>query len=712
MRKTVFPVLSLLVGAALLGSCNKDGGNPNVPRPVVNVFEDAVADGYYNYAEISVPAGTEMVYIEYIYKDGTTRTIQQPVTPIVAQPQDGKDVEPFGTVKLLFQSEKPSKVSVYYVISEARTKAEGDDSVYLLQDFPLDQIESGEFGKTRYVQMEWHFAWMNDASTNYQNTRSYPKDVVFYDAEHNHTLRYTFAYGGGSWLAPEGYVLTDAYEVEDHVVTKYKYDYCDGGCGNCPRCMPWGCDCGCGGKIDGKPVFKPNPNFVPSGDTTGGAGNDETVVDPQTPGTTPTVDGTGSVTVTPDGTIIVDYAPTDVTAVTLPEPASYVTEDAFFTNYHSSGVVMFDDRWPNLPDVDYLYDYNDVVVDYDIEARTVADEFLESDGWREQVKVTMHVRALGGDDAIGVGLVLENFNTDYVSYVEQYQTLDSWQNPHGELPVWTVTTLQENSLRYDNLPGTYLVNSNNLRPAMEVGRLQALNSVDGKSTGGKTSGNEVYQYIDQDGQAHDHVFNPARKQWDEWKTPRDTQYDGGLDALYRVANNKKLSDVQSLKLYNTIPGYVNQNGGLYTFTVIYFMKPRVEMSAQESAACKANMVDAVVNTTAQNFYLVKKDHGTVGLKGYQPLDCPVKDFNKGYKSKYDEEVAKYGANMDLSTTFKASNGMVWGFKCPTLTRHAWELMPFAVAYPNYKEWVSSNGASHADWYKDHSVNQTALSCEW
>ena len=699
MRKIVMG-LSLFAAVALMSSCNKKNHEePYVPQPVENAFEGAVPTGYYGYAEISVPAGTDVVYIEYTQKDGSVKTVEQKVSPIVAQPENGKDVEPFGKVKLFFQAKNAAKVSVYYKASEA-TKADGDDSIYTLEDFPVDQIESGEFGKTRYVQVKWGFAWKN---TSNGNVWTYPKDVVFYDAEHNHTLRYTFAYGGGSWLAPEGYVLTDAYEVEDHVVTKYKYNYCDGGCGNCPRCMPWGCDCGCGSVNDA---------FQPSGNTTGSAGDDSTVVDPEVPGTTPTVDGTGEVSVGPDGSIIVDYKPTDVTDITLPEPASYVTEDAYFTNYHSSGVVMFDDRWPNLPDVDYLYDYNDVVVDYDIEARTVADEFLESDGWREQVKVTMHLRALGGDDAIGVGLVLENFNTDYVSYVEQYQTLDSWQNPHGELPVWTVTTLQENSLRYDNLPGAYMVNPNKLRPAAEIGRLQALNSVDGKSTGGKTSGNEVYQYIDREGQAHNHVFNPARRQWDEWKQPRTTQYDeAALPELYKSVN-KKFSDAQNLKLYNTIPGFINEVGGLYTLTVIYYMKPRIEMSPEERAACKANMVDAVVNTTSQNFYLVKKDHGTVGLKGYQPLDCPVKDFNKGYKAKYDEEVAKYGANMDLSTTFKAANGMVWGFKCPTLTKHAWELMPFAVAYPNYKEWVSTNGASHADWYKDDSVNQAALVCEW
>ena len=678
--------LSLVAAVALLSSCNKKNHeDPYVPQPVENAFEGAVPTGYYGYAEISVPAGTETVYIEYTHEDGSIKTIAQKVSPIVATPENGKDVEPFGTVKLFFEADEAAKVSVYYNISEV-TKADGDDSFYTLEDFPVDKITSGEFGKTRYVQMPHEFGWLNSEATGWQNTKTYPKDVVLYDAEHNHTLRYTYAYSGKSG---EGYMLTDAYEIVDHVAVNYKYNYCPG-CGNCPRCMPWGCDCNCGSV---------NEAFQPSGNTTASAGDDATVIDPEVPGTTPTV----------------DYKPSDVTVVTLPEPGSYVTEDAYFTNYHSSGVVMFDDRWPNLPDIHYLYDYNDVVVDYDIEARTVADEFLESDGWREQVKVTMHVRALGGDDAIGVGLVLENFNTDYVSYVEQYQTLDSYQNPHGELPKWTKTTLQENSLRYDNLEGAYIRNTNNLRPAVEIGRLQALNSVDTSSQDpeikGKTSGNEVYQYIDKDGQAHDHVFNPARRQWAAWGGAHTDQYDPSLPDLY-AEHGKTFSGAQNLKLYNTIPGFINEVGGLYTLTVIYYMKPRAEMSPEQSAACKANMMDAVVNTTAQNFYLVKKDHGTVGLKGYQPLDCAVKDYNKGYKSKYDEEVAKYGANMDLSTTFKAANGMVWGFKCPTLTKHAWELMPFAVAYPNYEEWVTSNGASHADWYKDESVEQRALVCEW
>ena len=41
------------------------------------------------------------------------------------------------------------------------------------------------------------------------------------------------------------------------------------------------------------------------------------------------------------------------------------------------------------------YSFDDVVIDYDFEARTVADELLETEGWREQVKVVLQLRAVG-----------------------------------------------------------------------------------------------------------------------------------------------------------------------------------------------------------------------------------------------------------------------------------------------------------------------------
>lgn len=718
MKKFVLMGSSLLLALVAMTSCYKDNYLKE-PHPIKgDVFDKAVPTSYYKYTEMSVPAATDKVYIEYEYKDGSIKTIEQAVTPEVTVPTDGREVEPFGTVKLLLQSDKPAVVNIYYRVSET-TKAGEEEPQYTNENLPLDGKTFGEFGKTRYVLFDWNFAYQNNEATNWQNAPTYPKDVVFYDEIHNTTLRYKFAYSGtGNGTA---YFLDYFYEVENYVVTAVKNEYCSG-CGNCPYCMPWGCSCGCGGTVGTVPVLEPNTDYEPTGDTTEEAENDPdaVVVDTTTPGETPMGDG-GTVTVDENGTITVDYAPADVTSAFLPEPASRessITDEegnVIFTTYHSSGVVMFDDRFPALPDPDYLYDYNDLVVDYDIEALTVPDEYLEAEGWRERVKVTLHIRALGGNTnnnanncAIGAGVILENFNTDYVEYAEEDFTLDS--GGHGTLPTWTQTTLVENSIHYDPLPLERLSNKyrtqSNLRPAVEVGRLQALNSVDGKSTGGLNSGNEVYQ-----SKGNDHVFNPARKKYAAWGGPHTEQYDPALEDLYNSLS-KKLSDIQKMELYNTIPGYLNVDGGLYTYTVYYYMKNRADYEDPAvREAAKANMIDAVVNTNAQNFYLVKANRGAVGLKGYKPLDVPVKDFSKGYYAKYQEEVNNNPGIVEPGTYFQATNGMVWGFKCPVLTRHTWELIPFAVAYPHYKEWVESNGAVHSDWYKK-DVNTTALVCEW
>jgi len=710
MKKFLVIGFSMVAAVTLLNSCNKEPDHSDELIPVENPFENATPEQYYGYAEISVPAATEKVYIEYKKQDGSIATIEQAVTPKLTIPTDGKDVEPFGTVKLMFKSDTPAMVQrVYYRVHDL-TKADGnEEDVYTLQEVMVTKPSFGEFGKTRYVQMPREFAWTNSAETGWKETQTYPKDVVFYDKTWNHTLRYTYAYAGG--VAGEAYFLTDCYEIKDHIVTAIKNQSCES-CGTgCPYCMPWGCSCGCKKDENDNPILNPNPDFKGSGDLTAQAQSDgnSTVVKPDVPGMYPTGDG-GYVVVDKYGTIIVDYAPADLNTTELPEPAYYKTTDSGFTMYHSSGVVMFDDRWPELPSMGFHYDYNDVVIDYDIEALTVSDELLASEGWREKIKVTMHIRSLGGDDAIGAGVVLENFNTEYVDHIEESKTLDSGN--HGKLPIWTETTLQENSLHYDPLAKVYRT-ENNLRPAVEIGRLQALNSVDGKSTGGKTSGNEVYQYQDNKGNSYDHVFNPARRQWASWETPHEEQYDAeALNNLYKESINKDLNYIQGFKLYNTVPGYINVAGGLYTYTVEYYMKPRIEMEPEERAAVLANMVETVVNTNKQNFYIVKKDHGAVGLKGYAPLDVPVKDFSQGYRSQYDKIVAEKAANMDQSTYYLASNGMVWGFKCPTLTRHAWELMPFVVAYPNYRAWVESKGESHADWYKDADVNPVAIVCEW
>ena len=674
MRKFLLIGLSLLCAILAMTSCKKTVESPEtpyVPEEVRDLFGGATPTGYYSYAEMSVPAGTEVVYIEYKGTDGSVKTVAQKVTPEVAVPTGGRDVEPFGTVKLLFEASASSQVSVYYKVFDAATKADGDDAVYTLENFPVDQVTSGEFGKTRYVQVPWSFGWMNNESTGWQNTPSYPKDVVMYDAEHNHTLRYTYVYNiNGNGVSPEGYVLTDAYNVEDHVAVSYKYNYC-GGCGNCPYCMPWGCSCGCGSVNS---AFQPNGNQV-----------DDAVDD-------------GATTETPT-------VPEDIVPVKLQEPAPYVTTDEDYTMYHSSGVVMFDDSWPNLPATlggtgNYDFDFNDVVVDYDIEALTVADAQLKSQGWREQVKVVLHLRAVGGSDAWRVGMALENFNMDFVESVDEYKTLDSWQNPHGELPSWTERTLQENSLHYDPLSGTQYTGRVG-RPSIEIGGLQRING-----NGYKGAGSEVYYYI-KDGQSTPHVMNPALKEWDQWQDPRTEQYD---EVMAAVTVPENLAKIQARKFYNTIPGYVNQTGGLYTYTVIYKTKDRSKMTPEQSQKCLANMIDAVVNTTAQNFFIVTQDWRPIGLKGYLPLDYKTKD-NHIYSEEYQKKIDGKDI-LDPSVPYVSKTGQVWAFKCPTLTRHIWEKQSFAKAYPLYEGWVTSGGTQNANWYKLENADVSYLSCEW
>ena len=372
----------------------------------------------------------------------------------------------------------------------------------------------------------------------------------------------------------------------------------------------------------------------------------------------------------------------DPVVVTLPEPAHYVTEDDGQTLYQSSGVVMFEDSWPNLNGGVNDEDYNDVVVDYDVTALTVADNLLETQGWREQVKVVLHVRAISGDQPERVGMVLEGFDMHNVEKVTVYKTLDSYGSGHGDLPAWIQNRVLENALHYDPLATEYATAVWD-RPAVEMGRLSLFNDVNSHA------GTETYTYIN-NGEEVEHVMNPALKQYAAWGDAHTEQYSAELDASL-------VKKAQATRYYNVVPGYVNVSGGLYTYTVVYEMKSRADMNDLQRETVKQNMIDAVVNTTNQNFYIVKKDYSPVGLKGYAPVDFSVKNYSD-YSARYKQVYEANKANLSADTYYKGVNGEVWGFKCPTLTKHVWNKMSFGKAYPHYQEWVASNGEMYPDWY--------------
>ncbi|MBQ9195280.1 MAG: DUF4842 domain-containing protein, partial [Bacteroidales bacterium] len=84
-----------------------------------------------------------------------------------------------------------------------------------------------------------------------------------------------------------------------------------------------------------------------------------------------------------------------------------------------------------------------------------------------------------------------------------------------------------------------------------------------------------------------------------------------------------------------------------------------------------------------------------------------------YKDIFDANVANetLNADLDASEPYMTKTGLVWGFKCPTLTKHVWEKQFFGSAYPYYEEWVKSNGTVHEDWYKT-DVDGVLLTCWW
>jgi len=630
----------------------------SVVKEGFNPFDaNAKPSGYYSYASISVPAGTSEVYVTYESLSGK-KTEKVSVTPEVVPPSDGKDVEPFGKVKLLLSAPQRTKVSVSY-------RTAGDQQVYALTDFPVDQVTFGAFGVTRYVQVQWSFAFQCDENTNWQSAPTYPKDVVFYDKEHDHTLRYCFAYSGSG--NGYGYFLEEAYVIEDYVVKGEKYNYC-ASCHSCPYCMPWGCSCGCGSE---------HAAFQPSGDLTSGV--DEAV----------TVDSHGS--------IIVSYAPYNTVQVQLPEPASYQTADEGLAFYHSSGTVMFEDSWPTVHQGGvYDTDFDDVVVDYDFEARLIPDSmpaeqrryYIKEKGLKEQVKVVLHLRAVGSGNPYRVGVKMEGFDQQYVEKVEQHFSLDSYNNPHGELPAVTVETLQKNS-------GVYL--DDPLNPVVEMAHLHVMN----QERAGKGAAAE---YTYKNGSfVNKTVFNLTYG----YKERDDSQYSQELTTMQLPV---PFNNILKQKYYNCIPGYINVSGGLFTYTVIFKMKDRSQMDAISSEKAKELMVQAVMNTLSQNFYIIADGSFTpVGLKGYSPV--LVHSQSKSSFNRKLQQGLESGSILDQNNPYAGSNGMVWGFKCPTLTKHVWNKLYFSSAYPLYEGWVTSMGAQNANWYRT-DVDTRFLVCDW
>lgn len=110
---------------------------------------------------------------------------------------------------------------------------------------------------------------------------------------------------------------------------------------------------------------------------------------------------------------------TKATAVqSLPEDAVAATseQDAGFTFLHNTGVVMFEDEWPEIARDN---DYNDVVMEYDLKVTECNDESLfASQGYKEGLLMTMDVRAIGGLYSTQIGVVLKGLDKKFIKTID------------------------------------------------------------------------------------------------------------------------------------------------------------------------------------------------------------------------------------------------------------------------------------------------------
>lgn len=98
----------------------------------------------------------------------------------------------------------------------------------------------------------------------------------------------------------------------------------------------------------------------------------------------------------------------------LPEDAVQPTNetDQGYLFYHNTGVVMFEDGWPIQLDSWYDEDFNDVVFEYDLKVTEChSQQMMETVGGKEELLLTLDVRAVGGIYPTVLGVVLDGLTS-------------------------------------------------------------------------------------------------------------------------------------------------------------------------------------------------------------------------------------------------------------------------------------------------------------
>lgn len=130
----------------------------------------------------------------------------------------------------------------------------------------------------------------------------------------------------------------------------------------------------------------------------------------------------------------------------LPEDAVQPTDetDKGYLFYHNTGVVMFEDGWPTRQSLWYDEDFNDVVFEYDLKVTECHDQQqMDAQGGKEELLLTLDVRAVGGIYPTALGVVLDGLKSEYVDRITASLVLKGGQGTMTELAKKELSTEKE-----------------------------------------------------------------------------------------------------------------------------------------------------------------------------------------------------------------------------------------------------------------------------
>lgn len=135
----------------------------------------------------------------------------------------------------------------------------------------------------------------------------------------------------------------------------------------------------------------------------------------------------------------------------LPEDAVQPTNetDQGYLFYHNTGVVMFEDGWPIQLDSWYDEDFNDVVFEYDLKVTEChSQQMMETVGGKEELLLTLDVRAVGGIYPTVLGVVLDGLKSEYVDRITASLVLKGGQGTMTDLAKEELST--KNIVKVEN----------------------------------------------------------------------------------------------------------------------------------------------------------------------------------------------------------------------------------------------------------------------